>query len=397
MRGAAAYGMCLAHGLNAEFDAALKHAALARAQLGRRSSYFTMHIDLQTGLIAMAQGRVAEADRCYARAQRVARTQFLRDPSAVAHADVLAKELELERHRTGQVGAALQTAKGLGGYSTPYFAYAAASGLVAELSLSIGGVESALAALDEIREHAYGEHLPALSRCLAALRVGTLAGAGDVGEAERTWLLAELPENQDGCLDLTSQSWREMEALSCARLRLFVAREEYDEARDFAAAVTSVATQRGLRRTWMRVTAQQMDLEHRAGQMKAALACLEEFLGVFRETDYLRPLVRESESSVAVLTSYLDSESAGDSQALAKTLLDAVGRSDGRLNGPPDLTPREAEILVRLAEYRDREIADALGLTRSGVRYHVTNILAKLSARSRMDAVHRARRLGLLP
>ena len=60
------------------------------------------------------------------------------------------------------------------------------------------------------------------------------------------------------------------------------------------------------------------------------------------------------------------------------------------------MTGREAEILVRPEDQRDKEIAKALGLTLSGVRYHITNILAKLGARGRMDAVHRARRLGLL-
>lgn len=61
------------------------------------------------------------------------------------------------------------------------------------------------------------------------------------------------------------------------------------------------------------------------------------------------------------------------------------------------MTSREAEVLVRLEEQRDKEIAGALGLAPSGVRYHGANFFAKLTAWDRMDTVQRVRRLGLLP
>lgn len=397
VRGTFEYGLCLAHSLKAEFEMAQWRAERARACLGQSSSYVSMHVDFQAGSIAMAQGRVEDATRWFAHGRRVAKTNFLRDPSVIAHADVLAKELDLERHHITQPGAALQMAKTLGGFSTPYYAYVIAASLVAELSLHIGGSDGTLEAIDEIREHAYREELPALARFLAALRVGTLARAGDIGEAERTWQLDDLPEDHDGCIDLDNQTWQEMEALSCARLRLLAAREEFDEARQLATAITTVAAQRGLRRTWMRVMAQLLGLEYQAGELQAATGCLEQFLGVFRETDYLRPLVREGEASVAVLAGYLDQHPEPAHQPLAESLLATLGRGDGRVDGPPELTGRESEVLVRLEEQRDKQIAEALDLTLSGVRYHITNILAKLGARGRMDAVHRARRLGLLP
>ena len=397
VRGTFEYGLCLAHSLKAEFEMAQWRADRARACLGQSSSYVSMHVDFQAGSIAMAQGRVEDATRWFAHGRRVAKTNFLRDPSVIAHADVLTKELDLERHQVTQPGVVLQMAKKLGGFSTPYYAYVIAASLVAELSLHIGGSDAALEAIDEIREHAYREELPALARFLAALRVGTLAHAGDIGEAERTWQLDDLPEDHDGCIDLDNQTWQEMEALSCARIRLLAAREEFDEARQLATAITTVADQRGLRRTWMRVTAQLMGLEYQAGELQAAAACLQEFLAVFRETDYLRPLVREGEASVAVLTGYLEQHREPAHQTLAESLLATLGRTDGRADGPPELSGRESEVLVRLEEQRDKQIAEALGLTLSGVRYHITNILAKLGARGRMDAVHRARRLGLLP
>jgi len=188
LRGAFEYGLCVAHSAKAEFDVAQCRAERARTCLGRSSPYLAMHVDLQVGSIAMAEGRVDDAARFYACGQRIAKTRFLHDPSVASHADVLCRELDLERHRITQVATALQVAKKLGGFSPHCDAYAAASGLVAELSLHVGGTVAALAGIDEIREHAYREELPALSRCLAALRVSTLAAVGD---ASAGWRCAE--------------------------------------------------------------------------------------------------------------------------------------------------------------------------------------------------------------
>lgn len=60
------------------------------------------------------------------------------------------------------------------------------------------------------------------------------------------------------------------------------------------------------------------------------------------------------------------------------------------------LTPRESEVLRRLAEGRaTREIATLLGIGERTVRSHVENILRKLHAHSRLEAVAIGRRLGI--
>ena len=52
------------------------------------------------------------------------------------------------------------------------------------------------------------------------------------------------------------------------------------------------------------------------------------------------------------------------------------------------LTPREQEVLQRLAEgFLYKEIATALGLSVETVRTHVRNIYEKLHVRTRMEAV----------
>jgi NarL family two-component system response regulator LiaR len=71
------------------------------------------------------------------------------------------------------------------------------------------------------------------------------------------------------------------------------------------------------------------------------------------------------------------------------------------VNQPPepgfDLTERELEVLALLVEgLSNPEIADRLIVGRSTVKFHVSNILSKLSVASRTEAVAMAIKMGLL-
>jgi PAS domain S-box-containing protein len=60
---------------------------------------------------------------------------------------------------------------------------------------------------------------------------------------------------------------------------------------------------------------------------------------------------------------------------------------------PPDLTPRQAEVLRLLEHGRStRQIADELHVSIATVRYHVQNLLRVLGVHSRIEAVAAARR-----
>lgn len=61
------------------------------------------------------------------------------------------------------------------------------------------------------------------------------------------------------------------------------------------------------------------------------------------------------------------------------------------------LTPREQEILELVAVgRRNAEIAREMGIAARTVEFHIGGLLAKLGARSRTEALHHARRKGLL-
>ncbi len=61
----------------------------------------------------------------------------------------------------------------------------------------------------------------------------------------------------------------------------------------------------------------------------------------------------------------------------------------------PELTEREGEILLLIAQYQtNQEIAQGLQIRPKTVRNHVSNIFAKLQVADRAEAILRARDAG---
>jgi DNA-binding NarL/FixJ family response regulator len=69
----------------------------------------------------------------------------------------------------------------------------------------------------------------------------------------------------------------------------------------------------------------------------------------------------------------------------------------GPLAGARALTPREREVLERLARgLANKQIAAALGISERTVKFHVSAVFAKLGAANRADAVARGVQAGLI-
>ena len=396
IRAVLGHGDCLVHNLKAEFDAALGWAERA-GRCVPDSLYLGVLLDLQRGQIAMARGRVREAVGHYGGALATARAHFLHDSGPGAFGEALVSELNLERNRVAGIRDALQIPRGLLRGGTPFASYAARAGIVLDLTLWRGGVDEALAAVSGMRDYARAARLPMIERYLAAERVSLLAVGGRAKEAEDAWRLDGLPERAEGCLDLESQGWRELEALACARLRLLTARGEFEAGRAFLRDLVAVASGRDLRRTWMRALALGIALERTAGRPAEAERHLTRFLGLFGESDYARPLVRERETCAPALEEWLGSnpdDPAADAAGRLLRMLDDGGWPERAI---AMLSPRALDVLRRLETQSDREIAATLGLTKAGVRYHIGNVFRKLGVRDRARAVRRAREIGLLP
>jgi len=82
---------------------------------------------------------------------------------------------------------------------------------------------------------------------------------------------------------------------------------------------------------------------------------------------------------------------------LMSELATAVRRDAPRAEGTARLTERELEVLRLVARgMSNRSVAESLFLSENTVKNHVRSILEKLEAHSRMEAVVKASRIGLL-
>lgn len=400
MRGMFRLGLALMLAEMSEFDRAAKWAEQARLDLGHHTQYISPQLDYQLGLVAMAHGRTEEAASRYEAALQRARVGHLGNAGTLMIGEILSEELELEcSARTPQRHWLAVSPRLLGDFGAWFDAYAASVGVATELALARSDVEQALAVVDNANEFARDTERSALITFLSALRVSLLVISGRVDEAIRVWRRDDLPRLDEACLDFKSYRWREVEALVEARLRVLIAREEFDRARQLASLACATTTSRRLVRTLMRARALSMRLEDLAGDREQAIAQLVEYLTLFAESGYARPLARERGIALPLLDRIIDAGPGEPVHATAVQLKRALAKPDEPADSKPvpALTDRELEVLKRLAYQSDNEIAKDLDLTYDRVRYTVRGLFAKLNARERVVAVRRARALGILP
>ena len=391
-RGYAAYGLSILYHIQGQFDSALEWLEDARHFLAR-SQYITMYGALLQGQVEMARGRPRKAESLYRRAQRIARKSFVLDPVPVALAEIVLQELALECNPNASAVRRHRVPIALVKRGAPFSAHATACALLIEQSLRAGRTRQALTRADELLDHTRGAGLISLARYVAAMRVSVLLIAGRPRDAERAWRLENLPEDCAGCVDLDGQSWREMEAVACARLRWLIATGQFGEGRDLARELREISDEHQLKRTLMRATVLSIVLEQRARETDLAMAHLEDFLELFAGTPYAWPLIQERAACTAVATAFLQRHPESPHLKKTQSLLSAMRRADDRRG--VGLSEREQEVLQLLEGRRDKQIAAELGLTTHGVRHHLRNLFDKLNVSSRVEAVRRSRELGL--
>ena len=381
----------------ARFEAVEARAEQIR-RLGHdnRLPYLALFVDLQLGAMAMARGQAQEAETFYLSALSTANTYHPNDPTSRVVADALLRDLQFERNRlTPATAAGMRLQDHFTRLGNTIATFISESAFILDTTQYLEGEDRALAVLAEMSEYARETKRQPLIRYLAALRVATLASFGRVAEAERAWRAAGLPPDDTACLDMEALGWREMEMFACARLRLYAALEDFEKGRALAAQALRTAGDHSLVRTEMRLYAILVALEWRAGDRDAACAHLEAFLGRYGTADYARPLLREGEVGRAALEYFRESRPDGPYRAAVEGLLAMIARDMDKDAGTR-FSEREMAVLELLPESSDREIAAELAITREGVRYHLRQIFAKLDARNRREAVHKARAICLL-
>ena len=385
--------LCVSCFARADFEESRRHGMKAKALLHGDTRYGNVFVDIYLGMAAMAQGRVVEATELYARARRDARRHFPSDPCIGVCAEVVALELDLEQNRERTIQQRiLKGLPNLRGTCTDIYAVAVA--VNADLMLVQYERESTVQFLAEALndlEPIGAEHL---SQYFSALLVFHLVEAERHEEASQMWRDRGLPSRVPALLDLRSRSWREMEATSCARIRLLAAQDEFAAAGSLALELCRTASEHGLTRTLLRGLALSMVVAHGAGEMDQAQARLIEFLQTAREVGYVRSLVRHRDVSRMLVRRLLDANPDPDTRAAAESLHSHLRESP---KSAPSFTPRELEVLAALRSgHANRDIASRFGISEPGVRYHLRKIYRKMGVKGRVDAVRKARSLETL-
>ncbi len=399
LRGMVKLGMSMANNERGEFDRAVEGAESARADLGPTALYMLPQIDYQIGLAAMARGRSRDAARHYERGLNVAQSH-LGDTGTVMNGGFLQAELRLERCAGAPTLAITPVSpRLLSEYAAWFDVYAAGTAVAWELAWHRGSPDIAMKAIEQALEFARATERAALVRFLCAERVSLLLLRGRTQQAARAWRTNRLPDSDAACLDLGALRWREMEAIACARLRLLTAQGKEKAARTLADDLLKLVAEHTLARTRMRALALAAQLETEAGDPARAAEHIEDALRLYLETGYARPLARARDAVLPLLERIIQTAQPGRIEQIARALRSAINAQDADPPGQGSgmLSRKEFDVLRRLDSHTDKKIAAELGMSYDAVRYYVRKIFARVGARNRFEAVHRARAMGLLP
>ena len=385
---------CAASYERAQFKESRRHGIRAHAGFGEDARYGDIYLSICLGMVAMAQGRLADATDWYRRARQGARKFYPSDPSLAATTDVVTIELDLERNR--EKALQQRTLQGItelrGGWID---IYAAAVAVHAELTLEQYNGGAVVKLLTHMINDAPSMGVGQLSHYLSAVLASYLVETGRADEAAYVWRDAGLPCTAAELVDLDTQSWRTMEALSSARVRLLIDEGDFDAAGEITNAMYRTASAHGIVRTAMRTLALSMVVADHAGQPALAVKRLMEFISRARDVDYIRPLVRHRDVSLSVLQQLLEGNPDADLRAATESMLASLGKPPAPIT--PEFTSRELEILAEVRNgRRNKEIAEHLGVTDEGVRYHLKKIYRKTGVSRRNDAVRYALNKGVL-
>ena len=378
-------------------DLFAERAASERRDLALRAAF-----DL--GGVQLAQGRLGAAQRTYQRGLEVARSTG--SPPTIGMAHVGLAEVCYERDEL--LVAAQHATVAIEQCRRLAYALALVAGLVtlARIRQAEGDPAGALAAVDEA-EAAMPQALVDLRYPVSALQARLALAAGNLAEAAR-WIRGRGLAVEDEPVYPREPEYRVFARLLMAEHKPAAALELLERWRTLAVAQGRVGSVLRLRV----LTALAHDL---GGDRPAALIALAEALRLAAPEGYLRVFLDEGATIVPLLRElvvdrrheHVVAESL--SEEFRTRLIDAFDRNGlpilppagrGAVTAPGMVQPlstREHEVLQLLAAgHPNRVIADRLFITVDTVKRHVSHLFNKLVVTNRMQAVVRARQLGLL-
>jgi LuxR family transcriptional regulator, maltose regulon positive regulatory protein len=393
----------LAEGYRTANDLGAASAAFAEtAELGRAAGhdYLVLRAISRQAKLLMAQGRLRKADQVLRRALRFAVERGGDSLPATGEADVAMGKLLYEWNQLETAARRLKDgirmAERMGKFDTLVDGYVALS----RVEMVQGNAETALETAREANRLAQRSGAGEVIVEAAAWKARLHLARSDVTAA-----VLELEQTAGG-RDVSLSMVRETEQISQARL--LVARGDHDEALRLLEELRQSAETAGRTGELIEIlTLQALALWTRHEKVQAVLT-LTQTLTLAEPEGYVRTFVDEGPAIGDLLSATLEARQRGDpgpasrvpARYFAKLLATLAKETaeptpDARLAEHP--TERELEVLAFIAAGKSNgEIAGMLFVSVSTVKTHINNLYRKLGARSRTQAVARARELNLL-
>ncbi|MFA5677730.1 MAG: LuxR C-terminal-related transcriptional regulator [Pseudomonas sp.] len=222
-------------------------------------------------------------------------------------------------------------------------------------------------------------------------------------ENEALTLLAQLEELHDRDNQLAEAGRREVaELVILHRARLAMNQEDYLVASQSLGALARQLLQRGRVLAWLRLETLRLCCEWRLGRHASAITGLLPLLQRGAQQQLRQSFVESSPILVELLQAASASPGCTDAlQVYIDELLSYFPRqdiADSPLPHEPLLSEREQEVLAMVATgSANKVIARSLTISAETVKWHLKNIFLKLQVGNRMQALIRARELGLVP
>ena len=208
---------------------------------------------------------------------------------------------------------------------------------------------------------------------------------------------------------MKNQAVIDIPAFTLVRLRLLIAQNRLDEARQWSQHLLDLLTFRGSVARHLKLLLLQATILQRQERMEQAISTLTEALSIAEPGGYLRTFIDEG-APIAQLLPLVQSDDI--STPFINRLQDAFKAEQRRLDllsqapplpasgSPPLIEPlskRELEVLRLMdAGLMYKEIAAKLFISLNTVRTHIKNIYSKLNVKRRSQALAKARELTLL-
>jgi LuxR family transcriptional regulator, maltose regulon positive regulatory protein len=231
--------------------------------------------------------------------------------------------------------------------------------------------------------------------------------SGDLDRAEATAAAIAAPKGT------APEEWlmfsEDLEGASLGRIRLAIYGDQFDLAKD--RLQREFARQRGRVFRQIKLFLLDAQLQHRKGLRNGAHRRLAKALRLAAPGGYIRCFVDEGEQVLDMLReeyrNLVDSggreEPLGAHRAFIEQLLRASGADLSQRTALPGsrllkpLTDREQKILTFVANgVSNKEIAARLFVSENTVKFHLKHIYSKLDVANRLQAIARARDLGLI-